>query len=143
MTKDVLITVHGVHVVDGVAQEPVDLTVRGRYYKQNGHHYFLYDEQLEGMDSPAHNRVKYTGDTLDVKKSGSVNSHMIFERGKMNVSDYNTEVGTLELGVCARTLTIEEKDMKITVHVEYSLHAGGSKVQDSSLTISAVPYPIF
>ena len=48
MTKDVLITIRGVHTMDEEDND-VEMIVRGDYYQKNGKHYVLYEELLEGF----------------------------------------------------------------------------------------------
>ena len=47
MTKDVLITIRGVHTLDHEDND-VEMIIRGDYYQKNGKHYILYEEILEG-----------------------------------------------------------------------------------------------
>ena len=49
MTKDVLITIRGVHTVDEEDND-VEMIVRGDYYQKNGKHYVLYEELIEGFN---------------------------------------------------------------------------------------------
>ena len=58
MTKDVLITIRGVHTVDEEDND-VEMIVRGDYYQKNGKHYVLYEELIEGFKA-----VSYTHLTL-------------------------------------------------------------------------------
>ena len=45
MTKDVLISISGVHMVDGEGSD-VELVTTGSYYEKNGVRYLLYDELM-------------------------------------------------------------------------------------------------
>ena len=45
MTKDVLITIRGVHTVDEEDND-VEMIVRGDYYQKNGKHYVLYEDHV-------------------------------------------------------------------------------------------------
>ena len=54
MTKDVLITIRGVHTMDEEDND-VEMIVRGDYYQKNGKHYILYEELLEGFKEPVKN----------------------------------------------------------------------------------------
>ena len=42
MTKDVLITISGVQMLDD-DDEDVEMVTRGDYYQKNGKHYIMYD----------------------------------------------------------------------------------------------------
>ena len=56
MTKDVLITIRGVHTMDEEDND-VEMIVRGDYYQKNGKHYVLYEELLEGFKEPVKNII--------------------------------------------------------------------------------------
>ena len=55
MTKDVLITIRGVHTMDEEDND-VEMIVRGDYYQKNGKHYVLYEELLEGFKEPVYHQ---------------------------------------------------------------------------------------
>ena len=54
MTKDVLITIRGVHTLDHEDND-VEMIIRGDYYQKNGKHYILYEEILEGAEERVKN----------------------------------------------------------------------------------------
>jgi uncharacterized beta-barrel protein YwiB (DUF1934 family) len=70
MTKDVLITIRGVHTMDEEDND-VEMIVRGDYYQKNGKHYVLYEELLEGFKEPVKNIIKITPTSMDITKSCS------------------------------------------------------------------------
>ena len=49
MTKDVLITISGIQMMDEEDSD-VEMIVRGDYYQKNGKHYILYEEVMEGFE---------------------------------------------------------------------------------------------
>lgn len=67
MTKDVLITIRGVHTVDEEDND-VEMIVRGDYYQKNGKHYVLYEELIEGFKEPVKNIIKITSTSMDITK---------------------------------------------------------------------------
>ena len=52
MTKDVLLRIQGLQFLqeENENPEPVEMITSGDYYKRNGKHYVLYDEEMEGFD---------------------------------------------------------------------------------------------
>ena len=60
MTKDVLITISGVQMLDD-DDEDVEMVTRGDYYQKNGKHYIMYDEQMEGFEGTVKNIIKVSG----------------------------------------------------------------------------------
>ena len=49
MTKDVLITISGMQMIDGDNSD-IEMITTGAYYMKNGKHYITYDEVLEGYE---------------------------------------------------------------------------------------------
>ena len=100
MTKNVLVTISGLHYDDSVmmVQEEnsneansIEVTTPATYYLKNGKHYIVYDEVVEGIPGTIKNRIKIDeGKLLDITKSGITNSHMVFETDKINVTPYQT-----------------------------------------------------
>ena len=98
MTKDVLLSISGLHYdVAGVTEEdenePIEVITPAAYYFKNGKHYVIYDEVVEGMPGTIKNKIRIAEDgKLEIMKSGLANTHMIFEKGKINMTEYETAV---------------------------------------------------
>lgn len=120
MTKDVLVSISGAHVVDG-DNNSVEMITAGSYYFKNGRHYVLYDEMIDGIEGPVRNTIKIGNEAVDVIKSGSTRSHMVFEKQKMNVSCYATPYGQMMVGVNTNSIEVEEAEDKLLVRVDYTL----------------------
>lgn len=103
MTKDVLITIRGVHTMDEEDND-VEMIVRGDYYQKNGKHYVLYEELLEGFKEPVKNIIKITPTSMDITKKGTATTHMLFEKNRKNISCYSTPLGEMVVGIQAITL---------------------------------------
>lgn len=145
VTKHVLITISGEHRIDGQAKEPVTTKTKGEYYFRNGRHFvrFTQSPAAESGADPVKNLFKFTPDCLEVIKSGGIESRMIFEKDRMNVVQYRTPSGILEMGMKATEIRLTEEPARIEICVDYELHAGGSKIQDSRVTIGVIPFPYF
>ena len=74
MTKDVLITISGVQMLDD-DDEDVEMVTRGDYYQKNGKHYIMYDEQMEGFEGTVKNIIKVSPDSVDIIKKGITSAH--------------------------------------------------------------------
>ena len=120
MEKEVLIHVKGLHMMDTPeGDEPIEIVVPGEYYFRNGSHYLRYEEMLDEQGDP------------------TVNTHMVFEQGKRNMAFYTTPFGTLEMGISATNLELEESDGQIAMKVNYSLDLNQEHVADCCLDIQA------
>ena len=49
MTKDVVISVRGLQVMDNESAEDIETVQQGEYYERNGSIFLLYDEYYEGL----------------------------------------------------------------------------------------------
>ena len=124
MEKEVLIHVKGLHMMDTPeGDEPIEIVVPGEYYFRNGSHTVNY--------------IKISSRGMEVRKKGQVNTHMVFEQGKRNMAFYTTPFGTLEMGISATNLELEESDGQIAMKVNYSLDLNQEHVADCCLDIQA------
>ena len=134
MTKDVLITIRGVHTLDHDDND-VEMIVRGDYYQKNGKHYILYEEILEGAEERVKNVIKISPSSMDIIKKGVTNSRMLFEKNKKNLSCYSTPVGNLVIGIQANHFYVEEQENSIKVNVDYSLDINYEHMSDCRICV--------
>ena len=134
MTKDVLITIRGVHTLDH-GDNDVEMIVRGDYYQKNGKHYILYEEILEGAEERVKNVIKISPSFMDIIKKGVTNSRMLFEKNKKNLSCYSTPVGNLVIGIQANHFYVEEQENSIKVNVDYSLDINYEHMSDCRICV--------
>ena len=134
MTKDVLITIRGVHTLDHEDND-VEMIVRGDYYQKNGKHYILYEEILEGAEERVKNVIKISPSSMDIIKKGVTNSRMLFEKNKKKLSCYSTPVGNLVIGIQANHFYVEEQENSIKVNVDYSLDINYEHMSDCRICV--------
>ena len=143
MTKDVLISISGLHFSTGEEAgdgEPVEIITPASYYLKNGRHYVLYDEVVEGVPGTVKNTIKITGDSLfEVRKSGIANTRMVFEKGRMNMTSYNTPFGEMMVGIHTRDITTDVCEDRINVHISYALDVNSEPLSDCEIDVSIVP----
>ena len=140
MDKEVLIHVSGLQTIDAEGeQEPIEIVVPGQYYFRNGSHYLRYEEIMEDFTEPTINYIKISPKGMEVRKKGVVNVHMVFEQGKKNMTYYTTPYGTIEMGIAATNLNLEEGDSSLNMKVDYALDMNQEHVADCYLAIKAQP----
>ncbi|MEA5039267.1 MAG: DUF1934 domain-containing protein [Clostridiaceae bacterium] len=107
MQKDVIISIYGLQQQEEGSLEPVTLVTTGRYYKRGGHYFVSYDEsELTGLDG-THTVVRAGPDRVQVTRTGSYPSQLVFERGRRHLSLYHTDFG--DLSVCISTQHIDNQ----------------------------------
>ena len=132
MTKDVLITISGIQMMDEEDSD-VEMIVRGDYYQKNGKHYI--EEILEGAEERVKNVIKISPSSMDIIKKGVTNSRMLFEKNKKNLSCYSTPVGNLVIGIQANHFYVEEQENSIKVNVDYSLDINYEHMSDCRICV--------
>ncbi|MCI5622391.1 MULTISPECIES: DUF1934 domain-containing protein [Anaerostipes] len=134
MTKDVLINISGLQV-DVDSDEPIEVMTTGAYYLKNGKHYILYDEIAEDNEV-VKNILKIGPQTVELTKKGGSSSHMVFEKGKENLSYYDTPFGSLLLGVNTSSIEWKEQENHMKLRVNYDLTINSDHVSNCIIDVS-------
>lgn len=138
MTKDVLLTISGLHYDEFSGREddnePIEVITPAAYYLKNNKHYIIYEEVVEGMPGSIKNKIRISGeDQLEILKNGLSGTHMVFEKEKIHMTPYETPYGELLLGIYTKDLKVEESDDRINIRINYELDINGDKVADSEI----------
>ena len=139
--KYVLLTISGLHYDAFPGQEdesePIEVITPAVYYYKNNKHYVIYDEVVEGMAGVIKNKIRFTEDgLLEIMKSGISNTHMVFEKGKINMTEYETPYGELMVGVYTNGMTMDVQEHNIDIHVGYALDINSEKVADCNIVMN-------
>ena len=134
MTKDVLIKISGIHMMDDENSD-VEMVVRGDYYQKNGKHYVLYEEVMEGFEGTVKNVIKISPSSMDIIKKGLANTHMQFEKNKKNLSCYTTPLGDMVVGIQANRIRVKEETDSLMVDVDYSLDINYEHLSDCTIRV--------
>ena len=143
MTKDVLVSISGMHMGILADQEDeddeIEVVTPASYYCRNGKNYIIYDEVVEGMAGTIKNKIKITGDSvLEIMKSGLSNTHMVFEKNRKNLTYYRTPYGQMLVGVNTRNMEVRVADDEIDVQVKYELDVNHEPFADCSIKMNIV-----
>ena len=137
MTKEVLIHIKTQQILKDRAEDEgddvIELMVGGEYYFRNGTHYLLYEETMEGFTESTQNFVKIRPDFMEVRKKGTVNVTMTFEKGRKNVTLYKTPFGMIEMEIDTRRVGLMEVGKCMDICAEYVLGMNGSPVADCKM----------
>ncbi len=114
--------------------EPIEVVTPADYYLKDGKHYVLYEEPVEGMSGSIKNKIRFTEDgKLEVMRSGLTRSHLIFEKDRINMSQYQTPYGEMMVGVYTTDMQVDVRDEDIDVSVAYALDINSEKVADCNI----------
>lgn len=140
MTKDVLISISGLQfngLADEEDGEPIEIITPASYYWKNDKHYVVYDEVIEGMPGTIKNTIKITGDSMfEIKKNGIANTHMMFEKDKMNMTSYVTPYGEMMVGIHTKDIKVNVEEQNINVKINYALDINSEPLADCQIKVS-------
>lgn len=140
MTKDVLISISGLHFdaqEENNQGEPVEVITPASYYLKNGKHFVIYDEVVEGVPGAIKNTVKITGDRLfEITKSGLASAHMVFEKDRINMTSYATPFGEMMVGIHTKDIKVNVEEENIDVHINYALDVNNQPLADCEIDVN-------
>ena len=136
MTKDVLVSIKGTQFMDMTGNdEPIEIVTNGSYYKKNNKHYVIYDEIIEGVSGITKNTLKFDENIFNLTRSGAVNTSMVFEENRRNMTNYNTPFGQLTIGIDASSIQISEEEEEINVNVDYAIDINYEYLADCKIAL--------
>ncbi len=121
MEKQVLITVNS--VIDGNSGESdkMSFITEGKLTKENDEYTVSYEEsQITGLDGTT-TTLKVKKDSVTLIRHGNVDAMMLFEVGKTHLTDYDTQYGSIMMGITAKKLAVDLGDAGGEIKVDYIL----------------------
>lgn len=134
MTKEVLIRISGLHLMES-DQDQVEMILTGEYYWKNGKHYLVYDEVVEGFEGKVHNLVKITPGVMEIRKQGITTANMVFEQGKKRMTRYATPMGEMIIEIGTNQIQVDTQEDKLKVSVDYGLDINYEHVSDCTISV--------
>lgn len=119
--------------------DKIETVTVGGYYKKNGRHYVMYEEVTEGFSQPTKNCLKFSEHCLELTRRGLVNVHMVFQENQKNLTNYNTPFGQILIGIDTKKVSIDEKEDKVSVDVDYALDINYEFLTDCHIKIDICP----
>lgn len=139
MTKDIILTISGLHATDGEADDPVEIMAPGQYYLKNGKHYVLFDEVMEGIDGVIKSTLKFTEDQAELFRSGAASTRMIFQKEQEHMVIYQTPMGPLSISLYTENIISDIREEEINLEICYSLKAEGIVLTESTVRLNICP----
>ena len=138
MDKDVLIHINGIQYTGGEEPEPVEVITPGQYYFKNGNHYLKFEDVTDNPNERTSSLMKFRPAYLEVKKSGFVDTRMVFEENKKTLTIYETPFGVMNVSISATSIRLKEEKESIELTAEYALDINNSYMADCSITLTAI-----
>ena len=105
-------------------------------YIRNNKHYVLFEEIMEGETQTLKNMLKFNDNYLEFTRKGPMSVHMIFEKGKKNLTYYYTPFGSIQIGIDATSIDVKETEDEIRAEVKYALDVNYEFVGDCHINIA-------
>lgn len=119
MEKQVLITVDS--RMDDISgrNDAMSLVTEGRLSVENNEYVLSYEEsQITGLDGTT-TVIRASSDSVTLIRHGSVSTMMLFEIGKTHLTDYQTQYGSVMLGVTAQKVDVDMNESGGRIDVDY------------------------
>ena len=136
MEKQVLITVDS--VINGTTGESdkMSFITEGTLVRENDEYIVSYEEsEITGLDGTT-TTLKVNKDSVILIRQGSVDALMLFEVGKTHLTDYDTQYGSVVLGITAKTVDVNLGDTGGNIKVDYILEYNRSYGGRNKLNVS-------
>ena len=96
----------------------------------------LFEEIMEGETQTLKNMLKFNDNYLEFTRKGPMSVHMIFEKGKKNLTYYYTPFGSIQIGIDATSIEVKETEDEIRAEVKYALDVNYEFVGDCHINIA-------
>lgn len=120
---------------DGNQQEKIEVKTEGEYFFQNGKHFVLYEEIEENSNQKIKTRMKFTNTSMEMTKTGAIDTRMTFEEKKEYQVEYYTFIGRLFLGLYTKRYEMVEKANGFCLSTSYQLEMDASYKTDCEIEI--------
>ena len=122
MTQSVIISVEGTQRFIGEESQTVQVVTEGTMKREGDTVYLSYEEsEVTGMEGTT---FTVTDQRVELERTGAVQSKMVFEKGKKDISLYNVGFGALTIGVKARRLKNELGPNGGHLEISYGIEIG-------------------
>lgn len=122
MEIPVLISVAGTQRFAGMESETIELVTNGTYRYEPGLATISYVEtEMTGLEGVVTSFTVEDGKKVTLRRTGKVNSTMVFVLGQKDESLYDCGAGALMIGVCATQMTVLLNERGGVLNLEYSI----------------------
>ncbi len=118
--NNVKVSIKGMQTQDDDTND-VELFTEGQFEKDGDKYILIYKEsEMTGFEGTT-TTVEIENEKVSIIRSGSVSNQMIFLKGKKTTSYYNTQYGSLVIGVMADKMDVDINDNGGKIDINYIL----------------------
>ena len=132
--QNVNISIKGMQMQDG-EENDIELFTEGKLENEGGKYILRYAEsEISGFEK-TNTTVEIEDEKVSIIRTGNVNNQMIFLKGKKTTSYYNTQFGSLIVGVMADKLDVEINDDGGKIDIHYIIDINEEYIGQNSVNI--------
>ncbi|MGL4797112.1 MAG: DUF1934 domain-containing protein [Paraclostridium sp.] len=106
-------------------RDSMKVVSKGKIYDKKGDTYIVYKEKLGNEEELVTTTVKISNEELSIKRFGTLNSNMIFNKSKIYTSMYHTAQGIFEIKIDTKQLNIIKNESSIDISISYDINVVG------------------
>ena len=140
--SDVTLKVVGTQTSLDGEENVIEMITQGKYYEKNGSIFLVYDEsELSGMEGST-TTLKIDDDEerkVMMKRFGSNESKLIFEKGKRYKSIYRTMYGDMDMEVVtSQIILVKDEEGLKKLDLSYRISVAGDREMKNKLTVDII-----
>lgn len=124
LPENVKVKLESIASLDG-HNEKMQNEYNAKCFLKNGKIYLKYDEIMDGVDGAVNTLVTITENTFQISRSGGVKSTMRFVDQKELTSQYQSEVGLLEIRIKTNSYVCKLEEDSIDINLNYDMYMNG------------------
>lgn len=137
--NEIRLKITGTQITPDGEKDTIELMTEGKYYKKNDCIFLVYDEsEISGMEGST-TTLKIGKGQIMMKRFGSSESKLIFEKGIRHKTMYGTAYGNMEMEVTTSKIDIEadEEGLK-RLDLCYRLNVCGNASMRNELCVEII-----
>jgi len=135
MKKNMIISIKGTQSQGG-EHDKIELITNGTLESSQGKYYIRYDESDEEGYAECTVELEVDDDCVIMKRSGQVNTIMMFQNGEKHICHYDTGYGIMNMGIATKTIrnNIEKDGGRLLI--KYAIDIDNAHVGNNTFEIT-------
>lgn len=135
--RNVTITIVGTQLSIEGEQDKIELTTEGKYYEKNDCIFLVYDEsEISGMKGST-TTLKIKDKQVMMKRFGTQESELVFEKNMKHTTHYLTPYGTMEMDIVTSEVQIDmNEDCIDCIDIIYDINISKNTETRNTLSVT-------
>lgn len=138
MTKHVIISIKGLQMMGKEEEDAIELISAGTYQEKDNQQIIEYEEVDEENQEITKVMLVIEDGHVEIRKSGVVQVHMIFEEKQKTTSRYHTPYGELIMGLDTTRIQKVITEDSMAVVLQYGLEINYNFIADCNIVIKVI-----